>query len=105
MGQLFAVRMDVRLPADLTPGHRDALLAAEKEYSQRWQRSGHWKHLWRCAGAYANLSIFDVEDNDQLHRILWSLPMFSYLDIAITALTAHPSDVTQAGQRPTPNRP
>jgi muconolactone D-isomerase len=101
VGELFAVRMVVNLPVDLDPHHRATLLADERAYSQRWQRSGHWKHLWRCVGAYSNLSIFDVDDTDQLHRILWGLPMFAYLDIAITALTAHPSDIARPHVPPT----
>ncbi|WAM54016.1 muconolactone Delta-isomerase family protein, partial [Vreelandella venusta] len=32
----------------------------EKAYSQELQRQGKWRHLWRIAGSYANVSIFDV---------------------------------------------
>jgi muconolactone D-isomerase len=91
--QLYAVRMDVALPPDMDPAVRDDLLAREKAYSQGWQRSGHWPHIWRCVGQYANLSIFAVEDNEQLHRILWGLPLFRYMTITVTPLAAHPSDI------------
>ena len=57
MTELYAVRMDVALPPGMDPAARDALLAREKAYSQPWQRSGHWPHIWRCAGQYANLSM------------------------------------------------
>jgi muconolactone D-isomerase len=75
------------------PTARDDLLAREKAYSQEWQRSGHWRHIWRCAGQYANLSIFAVEGNEQLHEILWGLPLFPYMAITITPLAGHPSDI------------
>ena len=88
---LFAVRMDVDLPLDL-PG-RDELLAREKSYSQDLQRDGRWPHIWRVVGAYSNLSIFDVADNEQLHQLLWNLPLFPYMDITITPLAAHPSAI------------
>ena len=88
---LFAVRMDVDLPLDL-PG-RDELLAREKSYSQDLQRAGSWPHIWRVVGAYSNLSIFDVADNEQLHQLLWNLPLFPYMDITITPLTEHPSAI------------
>jgi muconolactone D-isomerase len=88
---LFAVRMDVDLPLDL-PG-RDELLAREKSYSQDLQRAGSWPHIWRVVGAYSNLSIFDVADNEQLHQLLWNLPLFPYMDITITPLAAHPSAI------------
>jgi len=88
---LFAVRMDVDLPLDL-PG-RDELLAREKAYSQDLQRDGRWPHIWRVVGAYSNLSIFDVADNEQLHQLLWNLPLFPHMELTITPLTKHPSAI------------
>ncbi|MFD5385674.1 muconolactone Delta-isomerase [Streptomyces sp. NPDC127074] len=88
---LFAVHMTVNLPPDLDSETRATTLAAEKEYTQRLQRGGEWLHLWRCAGQYANLSVFDVADNDRLNEILWGLPLFPYMDITVTPLAQHPS--------------
>jgi muconolactone D-isomerase len=91
---LFAVRMDVAIPADLDPTAREDLLAREKAYSQDLQRAGKWCHIWRVVGQYANLSIFDVEDNEELHEILWNLPLFPYMTIGVTPLAHHPSALT-----------
>ena len=93
---LFAVKMDVNIPQSLDPDIRAATLAREKAYSQELQRTGVWRHIWRCVGEYSNLSIFDVEDNEHLHNVLWSLPLFPYMTMDITPLAAHPSDVTFA---------
>ncbi|GAA4545551.1 muconolactone Delta-isomerase [Pseudonocardia xishanensis] len=93
MAELYAVRMDVALPPDLDPAARADLLAREKAYSQEWQRSGHWKSIRRCVGEYANLSIFEVEGNAQLHEILWGLPLLAYTTITVTPLAQHPSDI------------
>ncbi|MPY47914.1 muconolactone Delta-isomerase [Streptomyces acidicola] len=90
---LFAVRMTVVLPPDMDPELRTSLLAAEKEYAQKLQHSGEWLHLWRCAGQYANLSVFEVSDNDRLNELLWDLPLFPYMDITVTPLARHPSAV------------
>ncbi|MYW89549.1 muconolactone Delta-isomerase [Amycolatopsis rubida] len=90
---LYHVRMDVRLPPDLDPAVRDALIAREKEYSQQLQRSGKWPHIWRIAGEYANYSVLDVADHDELHQILSKLPLFPYLDLQVTPLARHPSKV------------
>ena len=90
---LFHVRMDVRIPDDLDPQVRAETVAREKQYSQALQRSGKWPHIWRVAGAYANISIFDVESNNELHEILSALPLFSYMDIEVMPLATHPSDV------------
>jgi len=92
---LFAVRMDVDLPADLDPQAESDVLAREKDYSQQLQRKGKWRHIWRIAGHYANFSIFDVEDNDELHELLWGLPLFRYMTIEVTPLTRHPSDIEE----------
>ena len=89
--------MDVALPPGMDPAARDDLLAREKAYSQERQRSGQWPHIWRCVGAYSNLSIFEVESNEQLHEILWGLPLFPYMTISVTPLAGHPSDIALAG--------
>jgi muconolactone D-isomerase len=90
---LFAVTMDVDLPPDMDSAAREEILAREKAYSQDLQRSEKWRHIWRIAGKYSNLSIFDVADNDELHSILWNLPLFSYMRITVTPLALHPSDI------------
>ncbi|WP_232666565.1 muconolactone Delta-isomerase family protein [Pseudonocardia sp. TRM90224] len=100
MTELYAVRMDVALPPDMDPVERADLLAREKTYSQQWQRSGHWRHIWRCAGQYANLSVFAVDGNQQLHEILWGLPLFPHMTIGITPLATHPSDLAAAHDVP-----
>ncbi|OWT70295.1 MULTISPECIES: muconolactone Delta-isomerase [unclassified Achromobacter] len=90
---LFMAQMQVNLPPDLAPEIADKLKSDEKALSQRLQREGKWVHLWRVAGRYANVSIFDVADNDELHTLLSSLPLFPYMDINVTALARHPSAI------------
>ncbi|RJO79420.1 muconolactone Delta-isomerase [Nocardia panacis] len=90
---LFHVRMDVRLPLELSAETRAEIIAREKAYSQELQRTGKWPHLWRIAGEYANYSILDVESNDELHQLLSGLPLFPYLDIEVTAPATHPSKI------------
>jgi muconolactone D-isomerase len=90
---LFHVRMDVRLPHDLEADSRADIVARAKAYAQDLQRAGKWPHLWRVAGEYANISIFDVDSTDELHELLSGLPLFPYMDIKVMALATHPSDV------------
>ena len=87
------MRMDVRLPAGMDSSERADILAKEKAYSQELQRSGKWPHLWRIAGEYANVSIFDVADNDELHDLLSGLPLFPFMDLTVTPLATHPSAI------------
>lgn len=88
---LFHVRMDVRIPHDLDPAVRADLVARERERALEIQRSGAWPQLWRIVGEYANISVFDVGSNDELHELLSSLPLFPFMTIAVTPLAAHPS--------------
>jgi muconolactone D-isomerase len=34
-----------------------------------------------------------VDSNDELHEILWGLPLFGYMDIEVVPLATHPSDI------------
>lgn len=90
---LFHVRMTVKLPVDMPAEQSNRLKADEKELAQRLQREGTWRHLWRIAGQYANVSVFDVADNQALHDTLMQLPLFPYMEIEVTAMCRHPSSV------------
>lgn len=90
---LFLVRMDVNLPADMPSEEAAAIKAVEKAYSQDLQQQGKWRHIWRVVGEYSNYSVFDAESNDELHNMLSGLPLFPYMDISVTPLAKHPSDV------------
>jgi muconolactone D-isomerase len=88
---LFMAEMEVALPPDLDPQVADDLKAREKAICHDLQRDGRWVHLWRVAGRYANVSVFDVASPDELHELLSGLPLFPYMDIRVTALARHPS--------------
>ena len=90
---LFQVQMTVRLPHDMPESRASELKAREKEIAQGLQRDGTWRHLWRIAGRYANVSVFDVPDNAALHDTLTSLPLFPYMDIEVQPLCRHASSV------------
>lgn len=92
------VEMEVRLPPGMDPAARADLLAREKEYAQGVQRDGRWEHLWRVAGRYANVSIFEIGSPDELHEIVSGLPLFPYMDIRVTALAEHPSAIERGEQ-------
>ena len=90
---LFHVRMDVKLPPDMPADRADALKKEEKALAQRLQEQGQWRHLWRIAGQYANVSIFDVAGNEELHALLLSLPLYPYMQIEVMPLCRHPSSI------------
>ena len=90
---LFKVDMDVRIPHDVPAERADALKQAERTRAQDLQRAGVWRHLWRVAGRYANVSIFDVSGPQELHDILSTLPLFPFMEIQVTPLCRHPSSI------------
>jgi muconolactone D-isomerase len=90
---LFMVEMQVAIPLGFDAAEADHLKAAEKARFQELQAAGTWRHIWRVAGQYANVSIFDVESNAQLHDILIGLPLYSFMTINVTPLCRHPSSL------------
>jgi len=90
---LFQVEMDVRLPYDMPEEKANALKHTERARAQELQRAGIWRHLWRAAGRYSNISIFDVPGPQDLHDVLSSLPLFPFIEMRITPLCRHPSSI------------
>jgi muconolactone D-isomerase len=90
---LYHVTMQVNLPPEMPSGAAEKIKAAEKSYAQELQRQGKWVHLWRVAGRYSNISIFDVSSHNELHALLCQLPLYPYLDITVTPLARHPSAI------------
>ena len=90
---LFHVRMNVNLPLNMPAEQAAQLKQTEKELAQRLQHEGKWRHLWRIAGQYANVSVFDVDSVDELLDLLTSLPLFPYMQVDVMPLCRHPSSV------------
>ena len=90
---LFKVEMKVNIPHDMPVDVVADIKAREKAYAQDLQSQGKWRHLWRVAGSYANVSIFDVKDNAELQDLISKLPLFPYMDISVAPLCRHPSSV------------
>jgi len=90
---LFMVEMQVDIPLGFDPAEAERLQATEKARFQELQADGTWRHIWRVVGQYANVSIFDVESNAQLHDILTGLPLYPFMSMQVTPLCRHPSSL------------
>jgi muconolactone D-isomerase len=90
---LFQVEMTVAIPLGFDPDEAARLKAAEKARFQELQAAGTWRHIWRVVGHYANVSIFDVASNAELHDILVGLPLYPFMTMRVTALCRHPSSM------------
>ena len=92
---IFHVRMDVNIPLEIDEEKINAIKLKEKAYAQDLQEQGKWRHLWRISGQYSNISVFDVESNEELHNLLQGLPLFPYMDIEVMPLNRHPSSIRE----------
>lgn len=90
---LFMVEMEVHVPKGGDQEEFQKLVREEKEKAEALQKSGVWRHLWRVAGQYANVSIFDVESPSALHELMIGLPLFPFMTTKVTALCRHPSSI------------
>ena len=90
---LFKVEMKVNIPHVMPADVVADIKAREKAYAQDLQEKGKWRHLWRVAGSYANVSICDVEDNSELQDLVGNLPLFPYMEITVAPLCRHPSSI------------
>lgn len=86
---LFHVTITVRMPHDVDPNKVKELGEREHARAAELQRQGKWLHLWRVAGKWANVSIFDVESPAELHDVLESLPLYPFMDVEVKALCRH----------------
>lgn len=91
---LFKVDMTVNIPLGFPADEIEEIKLREKNYSQQLQREGKWRHIWRVAGLYANVSIFDVKDAEELHQILMA-SLYPFMQIRVEALCRHPSSIRE----------
>lgn len=90
---LFHVSMNVRIPHGTDPDAIKQLSEQEHERAKRLQLERKWIHLWRVAGKFANISIFDVESPAELHEILSALPLYPFMEVEVAALCHHPGSI------------
>ena len=90
---LFHVLMNVVIPRDVDAESVKKLGELEHERAKLLQEQGKWLHLWRVAGKFSNVSIFDVESPAELHEILNSLPLYPFMEVDVAALCQHPGSL------------
>ena len=86
----FLVEIEVRLPVDLDAENRAALQEAEHARGRALAEAGILRAIWRVPGRAANRAIWSAADATALHEALTSLPLWPYMDVAVTPLARHP---------------
>ena len=90
---LFHVHIDVQVPHGIDQDTLKQLSEREHERARELQLQGKWTHLWRVAGKFSNISIFNVADPAELHEVLNSLPLYPFMQVEVTALCKHPGSL------------
>ena len=90
---LFHVHIDIQVPYGIDQNTLKQLSEREHERAKELQLEGKWTHLWRVAGKFSNISIFDVSDPAELHEVLNSLPLYPFMQVDVTALCKHPGSL------------
>jgi muconolactone D-isomerase len=93
---LFHVGITVHIPHGADADELKRLSAQEHERAKELQLQRKWLHLWRVAGQYASISVFDVDSPAELHEILNSLPLYRFMKVEVTALCRHPGALEPA---------
>src|SRR5438105_3830497 len=85
---IFLVRSTIR------PGSTDhpdwaRLLEQERVQGRQLHATGVVKHVWRVPGRYEAVTIFELGSTEELDKILWTLPLWRFMDIHVEALAVH----------------
>ena len=86
----YLVDIKVRLPGDLPTDERRRLLAAELRRGKELRANQAIQRIWRVPGALRNVGIWSATDATELHEMISSLPLFPYMEVAVTPLAVHP---------------
>jgi muconolactone D-isomerase len=90
----FLVHIEQHISPDMDPDRLAAVKAAEAIRGSELVDGGKLKRIWRVPGRRAVKVLYEVESTDELHDILSSMPLFPWMDIEVTALSAHALDPT-----------
>jgi len=88
----FLARIEQNIPPDMDAARLAAVKAAEKVRGQELVEAGIMRRIWRLPGRRAVMVLYEVGGADELHEVISSLPLFPWLDVTITPLSAHGLD-------------
>lgn len=88
----FLARIEQGIPPDMDPARLAGIKADERLRGEELVAAGKLRRIWRIPGRRAVYALYRVESPEELHEILGSLPLFPWMDIEVTALSAHALD-------------
>jgi muconolactone D-isomerase len=102
----YLVTMTTRVPEGTPDATVQDVRAREAARAREMAAQGHLLRLWRPPlqpDEWRTLGLFAADNDDQLERVLASMPLRVWRTDQVTRLSAHPNDPTPA--RECPNAP
>jgi muconolactone D-isomerase len=91
----YLVTMTTHVPDGTSEQAVADMREREAAHSRELATQGHLLRLWRPPlkpGEWRSLGLFAADDDDQLERVLASMPLRVWRTDEVTPLSAHPND-------------
>lgn len=91
----YLVTMTTHVPDGVSEDEVDAVRGREAAHSRELAGEGHLLRLWRPPlqpGEWRSLGLFAADDEDELEKVLASMPLRIWRNDAVTPLSPHPND-------------
>ena len=87
---LFALKIEVSLPADMPQQQKDDLRRRENARAIELMKAGKLHRIFRVVGEVSNISIWEADSLEEMHANVGSLPLYPYMKVTVTPLIEHP---------------
>jgi muconolactone D-isomerase len=97
----YLVNMTTHVPEGTPQAAVDDIRAREAARSAELAAQGHLLRLWRPPlrpGEWRSIGLFAAGDDDQLEKVLASMPLRVWRTDEVTPLSPHPNDPGAAGR-------
>jgi muconolactone delta-isomerase len=94
-GQEFLITMTIAVPEGTSSAAVDDTMKREAQRDRELAARGHLKRLWAVptqTGDRRTLGLWNASNAREMDSIVESLPLHSWMTLAIIPLTAHPND-------------
>jgi muconolactone D-isomerase len=99
----YFVDFTIDIPDGTSSTDVDSRSRAEAERVDELGREGHALRVWRPMpddGRWRAIGLYRADDEAELHAILESLPLYSWMTISVRALAPHPNDPARLSDAP-----
>ena len=94
----FLVEFDVNVPDGVPESEVNDREGAEASAARTLAEEGHLVRVWRREGKV--LGLYRAQSRSELDGLLGALPLYDWMQVAVTPLETHPNDPAAARLRP-----